>query len=131
MSELLLKMVELYYWYNVVSSERTRKRTNETVEGLDAEQEKHRLDNTIIEISSDDGEDSDNDDDVDDDDNEDMDTDNCMNRDSLREDIKLSSSYNYPGTCMQKESFILFHTYYHDNYCIDPMQKWLPLTSVI
>ena len=36
-----------------------------------------------------------------------MDTDDCMNRNSLTEEIKLSSSSNYPGTCMQKETFPL------------------------
>ena len=81
-----------------VSDKRTSKRTDGVVSESVTEKDKDQSDNSVIEISSDNEEDSDDDDNMDegsdDDENEGGD---LVDSNNTGENLNLKSSFNYPG----------------------------------
>ena len=83
-----------------VSDKRTSKRTDGVVSESVTEKDKDQSDNSVIEISSDNEEDSDDDDNMDegsDDDDDENEGGDLVDSNNTRENLNLKSSFNYPG----------------------------------
>ena len=83
-----------------VSDKRTSKRTDGVVSESVTEKDKDQSDNSVIEISSDNEEDSDDDDNMDegsDDDDDENEGGDLVDSNNTGENLNLKSSFNYPG----------------------------------
>ena len=83
-----------------VSDKRTSKRTDGVVSESVTEKDKDQSDNSVIEISSDNEEDSDDDDNMDegsDDDDDENEGGDLVDNNNTGENLNLKSSFNYPG----------------------------------